>query len=125
LVEEAEGVKCERDAADDTAFTRDERGIGDPLGTVTRNIESAFADNPASTPATTPAAGEPAAAAAAETPAPVTEPSVAAEPPVTIEPPVPMEPATAPPVPEAAGHNEAVAPTPTPPPASDAGGKAA
>jgi len=101
------------------------RGIGDPLGTVTRNIESAFADNPASTPATTPAAGEPAAAAAAETPAPVTEPSVAAEPPVTIEPPVPMEPATAPPVPEAAGHNEAVAPTPTPPPASDAGGKAA
>jgi len=100
------------------------RGIGDPLGTVTRNIESAFADNPASTPATTPAAGEP-AGAAAETPMPTTEPSVAAEPPVTIEPPVPLEPAPAPPVPEAAGHSEAVAPAPTPPPANDAGGRAA
>jgi sec-independent protein translocase protein TatB len=101
------------------------RGIGDPLGTVTRNIESAFADNPASTPATTPAAGEPAGAAPAETPAPVTEPSVAAEPPVTIEPPLPLEPAPAPPVTEPAGHSEAVAPAPTPPPANDAGGRAA
>ena len=101
------------------------RGIGDPLGTVTRNIESAFADNPASTPATTPAAGEPAGAAAAETPAPVSEPSVAAEPPVTIEPPVPLEPAPAPPATEPAGHSEAVAPAPTPPPANDAGGRAA
>jgi len=100
------------------------RGIGDPLGTVTRNIESAFADNPASTPATTPAAGQP-AAPAAETPVPTTEPSVAAEPPVTIEPPVPLEPAPAPPVTEPAGHSEAVAPTPTPPPANNAGGKAA
>ena len=100
------------------------RGIGDPLGTVTRNIESAFEEKPATTPAapsetatSAPAAGEPAAL-------PTPEPSVAAEPPVTIEPPVPLEPATAPPVPETAG-NEAVAPAPTPPPANDAGGRAA
>jgi sec-independent protein translocase protein TatB len=110
------------------SITEATRGMGsgfDPLSSVSKDIESAFADKPASTPATTPATGEPAATAPAEVPAPVTEPSVAAEPPVTIEPPVPMEHATAPPVPEAAGHNEAVAPTPTPPPASDAGGKAA
>jgi sec-independent protein translocase protein TatB len=102
------------------------RGIGDPLGTVTRNIENAFADKPA-TPS---ASGEPSApatttAAVETTPAPTTEPSVAAEPPVTIEPPVPLEPAPMPPVAEPAAHNEAVAPAPTPPPANDAGGRAA
>jgi sec-independent protein translocase protein TatB len=101
------------------------RGIGDPLGTVTRNIESAFADKPASTPASPPAAGEPAGAAVAA-PAPTTEPSVASEPPVTIESPVPTEPAVpAPPVAAAAAPAEAVTPAPTPPPAHDAGGKAA
>ena len=106
------------------------RGIGDPLGTVTRNIESAFAETPASTPVTQsapdtalapaspPTAGEPAAA-------PTTEPSVAAEPPVTIEPPVPLEPPPTPPVAEPAAHSEAVTPAPVPPPANDAGGRAA
>jgi sec-independent protein translocase protein TatB len=99
------------------------RGIGsglDPISNVSKDIESAFADKPAtSAPAAPAAAGEPAAVA------PTTEPSVAAEPPVTIEPPVPLEPASPPPVAEAAAHNEAVPPAPTPPPASDAGGRAA
>jgi sec-independent protein translocase protein TatB len=108
------------------SITEATRGIGDPLGTVTRNIESAFEDKPATTPATTPAAGEPAAVGAeAQTPIPTTESSVAAEPPVTIEPPVPTEPAPAPPVAEAAALGEAVTPAPTLPPAHDAGGKAA
>jgi len=106
------------------SITEATRGIGDPLATVTRKIESAFEDKPATPPGTTPAAGEP-APAAAEAPAPVMEPSVAAEPPVTIEPPVPMEPAPAPPAAEAAAPGEAVTPAPTPPPAHDAGGKAA
>lgn len=106
------------------SITEATRGIGNPLGTVTRNIESAFEEKSATPPAA-PAAGEPAPATAAETPAPVTEPSVAAEPPVTIEPPVPLEPATAPPVAEAAAPDAAATPGPTPPPAHDAGGKAA
>jgi sec-independent protein translocase protein TatB len=97
------------------------RGIGsgfDPLSSVSRDIEGAFADKPAASAPVTPAAtGEVAAA-------PTTEPSVAAEPPVTIEPPVPAEPAPAPGVAEAAAHDEATAPAPAPP-ASDAGGKAA
>jgi sec-independent protein translocase protein TatB len=101
------------------SITEATRGIGDPLGTVTKNIESAFADKPVTTtPDAFPAAGDPAAT-------PVTEPSVAAEPPVTIEPPVPLEPAPTPPVAEPAAHNEAVTPAPTPPPANDAGGRAA
>src|ERR1051326_1022040 len=109
------------------------RGIGDPLGTVTRNIESAFADKPATTPTspTAATAAEPATSSAPGTPAgepaaaPTTEPSVAAEPPVTIEPPVPLQPAPPPPVAQPAAHNEAVTPAPAPPPASDAGGRAA
>jgi sec-independent protein translocase protein TatB len=116
------------------SITEATRGIGDPLGTVTKNIESAFADKPA--PATSSAAATPseseAAASVPETPTvagepavmPTTEPSVAAEPPVTIEPPVPLEP-TPTPVAQPAAHNEAVAPAPTPPPANDAGGRAA
>ena len=114
------------------SITEATRGIGDPLGTVTKNIESAFADKQAATtpaePSTSAAPSESATSSAAsgETAAPpTTEPSVAAEPPVTIEPPVPLEPATAPPVPEAAGPSEAVTPAPTPPPANDAGGRAA
>jgi sec-independent protein translocase protein TatB len=117
------------------SITEATRGIGDPLGTVTKNIESAFADKPA-TPATSSAAATPSqsetAASVPETPTvagepavmPTTEPSVAAEPPVTIEPPVPLEP-TPTPVAQPAAHNEAVAPAPTPPPANDAGGRAA
>jgi sec-independent protein translocase protein TatB len=105
------------------AITDATRGIGsgfDPIGSVSKDIETAFADkSPASTPANPPAAGEPTA------PAPTTEPSVAAEPPVTIEPPVPMESATAPPVAEAGAPGEAVTPSPISPPATDAGGKAA
>ena len=112
------------------------RGIGDPLGTVTKNIESAFADKPTATPAEPSASATPAEPATASAPAtpptgepaaiPTTEPSVAAEPPVTIEPPVPLDPAPAPtPVAQPAAHNEAVAPAPTPPPANDAGGRAA
>jgi sec-independent protein translocase protein TatB len=104
------------------AITDATRGIGsglDPISSVSKDIESAFADKPeATTPATPPVAGEPAAA-------PTTEPSVAAEPPVTIEPPVPLEPAPTPPVAEPAAHTEAVAPASTPPPANDAGGRAA
>ena len=99
------------------AITDATRGIGsgfDPLASVSKDIESSFADKPPAAPA---AAGDPAALA--------TEPSVAAEPPVTIEPPVPIEPAPVPPVAETAGHDAAVAPTPAPPPASDAGGRAA
>ena len=109
------------------AITDATRGIGsgfDPLSSVTKNIESAFQEKPAETPSTPAATGEPAGTAAA-TPAPTTEPSVAAEPPVTIEPPVPTEPAPAPPIAEAAVPGEAVTPAPTPPPAHDAGGKAA
>jgi sec-independent protein translocase protein TatB len=105
------------------AITDATRGIGsgfDPLSSVTKNIESAFQEKPSETPPTPAATGEPAG-----TPAPTTEPSVAAEPPVTIEPPVPTEPAPAPPVAEAAAPAEAVTPAPTPPPAHDAGGKAA
>jgi sec-independent protein translocase protein TatB len=106
------------------------RGIGDPLGTVTRNIENAFTDKPAATPVTP---SEPSLSSAPATPpaasetaaAPTTEPSVAAEPPVTIEPPVPLEPAPTPPVAEPVAHSEAVTPAPTPPPANDAGGRAA
>jgi sec-independent protein translocase protein TatB len=107
------------------------RGIGDPLGTVTRNIESAFANKPATTPAEPPTSATPSEttsstlAAGEPVPTPTTEPSVAAEPPVTIEPPIPLEPATAPPIAEAAAPNEAVTPAPTPPPANDAGGRAA
>jgi sec-independent protein translocase protein TatB len=105
------------------AITDATRGIGsgfDPVSSVSKDIESAFADKPAETPpATPPPAGEPAAT-------PATEPSVAAEPPMTIEPPLPLEAApAAPPVAEAAAHNEAVTPAPTPPPANDAGGRAA
>jgi sec-independent protein translocase protein TatB len=103
------------------AITDATRGIGsglDPISSVSKDIESAFADKPeATTPPTPPAADEPAAAA--------TEPSVAAEPPVTIEPPIPLEPAPTPPVAAPAAHTEAVAPAPTPPPANDAGGRAA
>jgi sec-independent protein translocase protein TatB len=105
------------------AITDATRGIGsgfDPLSSVTKNIESAFQEKPSETPPTPAATGEPAG-----TPAQTTEPSVAAEPPVTIEPPVPTEPAPAPPVAEAAAPAEAVTPAPTPPPAHDAGGKAA
>jgi sec-independent protein translocase protein TatB len=105
------------------AITDATRGIGsgfDPLSSVTKNIESAFQEKPSETPPTPAATGE-----LAGTPAPTTEPSVAAEPPVTIEPPVPTEPAPAPPVAEAAAPAEAVTPAPTPPPAHDAGGKAA
>lgn len=107
------------------AITDATRGIGsgfDPLSSVTKDIESAFKEKPTEAPATPAATGEPAGIAA---PAPTTEPSVAAEPPVTIEPPVPTEPAPAPPVAEAAAPVEAVTPAPTPPPAHDAGGKAA
>ena len=109
------------------AITDATRGIGsgfDPLSSVSKDIESAFQEKPSETPATPAAAGEP-AGTAAPAPAPTTEPSVAAEPPVTIEPPVPTEPAPAPPVAEAAAPAEAVTPAPTPPPAHDAGGKAA
>src|SRR5262249_32584801 len=35
------------------------RGIADPLGTVTRNIESAFADKPATTPEVSPTSATP------------------------------------------------------------------
>jgi sec-independent protein translocase protein TatB len=112
------------------SITEATRGIGDPLGTVSKNIESAFADKPTATPATP---SEPALPSAPATPpaagdsaaTPTTEPSVAAEPPVTIEPPVPLEPAPTPPVTQPAAHNEAVTPAPTPPPANDAGGRAA
>jgi sec-independent protein translocase protein TatB len=111
------------------SITEATRGIGDPLGTVTKNIESVFADKPA-TPATPSASvtpSEPETSSAPGTPpvagesaaTPTTEPSVAAEPPVTIEPTPP------PPVAAPAAHNEAVAPAPTPPPANDAGGRAA
>jgi sec-independent protein translocase protein TatB len=105
------------------AITDATRGIGsgfDPLSSVTKNIESAFQEKPSETPSTAAATTEPAG-----TPAPTTEPSVAAEPPLTIEPPVPTEPAPAPPVAEAAAPAEAVTPAPTPPPANDAGGRAA
>jgi sec-independent protein translocase protein TatB len=100
------------------------RGIGDPLSTVTRNIESAFADKPATTtpaePSATATPSDSATSVTGEPAAPATEPSVAAEPPVTIEPPVPIEPAA-----EPTAHKEAVTPAPTPPPVSDAGGRAA
>ena len=99
------------------AITDATRGIGsgfDPLASVSKDIESSFADKPSASSSAPAAAGEPAA-----------EPSVAAEPPVTIEPPVPTEAAPAPPVAEAAAPDEAVTPVPTPPPAHDAGGKAA
>jgi sec-independent protein translocase protein TatB len=110
------------------AITDATRGIGsgfDPLGSVSKDIESAFQEKPAATTPATPAVTSEPADAAAPAPAPTTEPSVAAEPPVTIEPPVPLEPATVPPVAEAAAPDEAVTPAPTPPPANDAGGKAA
>ena len=106
------------------AITDATRGIGsgfDPLSSVTKDIESSFQEKPAETPSTPAATAEP-AGTAAPAPVPTTEPSVAAEPPVTIEPPVPLEPATTPPIAEAAAPEAA---TPTPPPAKDAGGKAA
>jgi sec-independent protein translocase protein TatB len=110
------------------AITDATRGIGsgfDPLSSVSKDIESSFQEKPTETPSTPAATGEPAGAAVAA-PAPTTEPSVAAEPPVTIEPPVPTEPAVpAPPVAEVAAPGEAATPAPTPPPAHDAGGKAA
>lgn len=110
------------------AITDATRGIGtgfDPLGSVTKDIETAFADKPQDSAAATPpvAAGEPAGAAAGEAPA-----APAVEPPVPVEPPLPIEPVPAPPpVVEVAGHEEtgAAVPTPAPPPANDAGGRAA
>jgi len=90
------------------------RGIGsgfDPLSSVSKDIESSFADKPP--------ASSPAPAAAGEPAVPATEPSVAAEPPL------PIEPAPVPTVAETAGHDAAVAPAPAPPPANDAGGRAA
>jgi len=107
------------------SITEATRGIGDPLGTVTRNIESVFADKPAATATDTASPAATASTTAEPAATPVTEPSVAAEPPVTIEPPVPLEPAPTPPVAEPAAHNDAVTPAPTPPPANDAGGRAA
>jgi sec-independent protein translocase protein TatB len=113
------------------AITDATRGIGDPLSTVTKNIESAFADNPATTTpvdpsaSATPSESATSSAVVETAAAPTTEPSVAAEPPVTIEAPVPLEPAATPPVAEPAAQQEAVSPAPTPPPASDAGGRAA
>jgi sec-independent protein translocase protein TatB len=110
------------------AITDATRGIGsgfDPIGSVSKDIESAFQEKPAATTSATPAVTTDSADATLPAPAPTTEPSVAAEPPVTIEPPVPMEPAPEPPVAEAAAPDQAVTPAPTPPPASDAGGKAA
>ncbi len=105
------------------AITDATRGIGsgfDPLSSVSKDIESAFQEKPATPPATTEPAGT-----AASAPTPTTEPSVAAEPPVTIESPVPMEPVSAPPAAETAASSDAAVPAPTPPPANDAGGKAA
>jgi sec-independent protein translocase protein TatB len=114
------------------SITEATRGIGDPLGTVTKNIESVFADKPAApaTPSVSATPSEPETSSAPpvtgeRAATPTTEPSVAAEPPVAIEPPVPLEPTPTPPVAEPATHSEAVAPAPTPPPANDAGGRAA
>jgi sec-independent protein translocase protein TatB len=110
------------------AITDATRGIGsgfDPIGSVTKDIESAFEDKPAAAPSATPAASAEPSGTAAAAPAPAIEPSVAAEPPVTIEPPLPMETVPAPPVAEAAAPDETVTPAPTSPPAHDAGGKAA
>ena len=110
------------------AITDATRGIGsgfDPIGSVSKDIEIAFEGKPATTTTAAPATTTEPSGTAAGTPAPTTEPSVAAEPPVTIEPPVPIEGAPAPSVAEAAAPDEAVTPAPTPPPAHDAGGKAA
>jgi sec-independent protein translocase protein TatB len=102
------------------AITDATRGIGtgfDPLGSVTKDIETAFADKPQDSAAATPPV------AAGEVPA-----APAVEPPVPAEPPLPIEPVPAPPpVAEVAGHEEtgAAVPTPAPPPANDAGGRAA
>jgi sec-independent protein translocase protein TatB len=106
------------------AITDATRGIGsgfDPVASVSKDIETAFADKPQASP--TVATGEPVATAAGEAAA---APSV--EPPVAVEPPVPLEPPPAPPpVAEAAGREETAAPSPAPvpPPANDAGGRAA
>src|ERR1041384_7066086 len=45
------------------------RGIGDPLGTVTKNIESAFADKPTATPAEPSASATPSEPAISSAPA--------------------------------------------------------
>jgi sec-independent protein translocase protein TatB len=96
--------------------TRD-LGTGfDPLGSVRKDIESAFDDKPQAPPASPPVtAGEPVAAGEGQaSAAPI-------EPPVPIEPPLPIEPPSTPPVADVAGHDAGAAP----PPAGDAGGRAA
>jgi len=106
------------------AITDATRGIGsgfDPIASVSKDIEKAFEEKPAST-SVAPTTGEPVGAPATEPPAaveaapPATEPSLAAEPPVAIEPP----PAPAPDVETAPAETHGAA-APAAPPVNDAG----
>jgi sec-independent protein translocase protein TatB len=115
---EAEMADLKKQVDAITEATRDIGSGFDPLGSVSKHIETAF-DDKAVPPASPPpaATGDPAGTGEA-TAAP------AVDPPLPIEPPLPIDPPGAPhPVAGVAGHDAASA-APAPP-AGDAGGRAA
>jgi sec-independent protein translocase protein TatB len=108
---EAEMADLKKSVDAITDATRDLTTGFDPIGSVRKDIESAFEDKPqATSPAPPAAASEPVATSEAAAPAaPSVEPSIPVEPP-----PAP------PPVADVAGHDVG-----TPAPAGEAGGRAA
>jgi sec-independent protein translocase protein TatB len=117
---EAEMADLKKSVDAITEATRDIGSGFDPLGSVSKHIETAFDDKAVPSASPPPVAtGEP--AAVGEAPA-AAAPVV--DPPGPIDPPVPIEPPSAPqPVADVAGHDAgSAAPAP---PAGDAGGRAA
>jgi sec-independent protein translocase protein TatB len=105
---EAEMADLKKSVDAITEATRDLGAGFDPLGSVHKDIESAFDDKPQAAPPSPPVtAGEP-----------VATPEAQASAATVVEPSVPIEP----PVADVAGHDAGVAPAP---PAGDAGGRAA
>jgi sec-independent protein translocase protein TatB len=108
---EAEMADLKKSVDAITDATRDLTTGFDPIGSVRKDIESAFDDKPqATSPAPPAAAGEPAATTEAAAPA-----AASVEPPVSVEPPPAPPPAA-----DVAGHDAGA-----PAPAGEAGGRAA
>jgi sec-independent protein translocase protein TatB len=119
---EAEMADLKKSVDAITEATRDLGAGFDPIGSVRKDIETAFDDKPQATPPSPPVtAGEPVAKGEAVVEGQASA-APAVEPPVPIEAPVPIEPPSAPqPVADVAGHDAGAAP----PPAGNAGGRAA
>jgi len=117
---EAEMADLKKQVDAITEATRDIGSGFDPLGSVSKHIETAF-DDKATPPASPPPAATGEAPAAA---APTADQPVPIEPSLPMEPPVPTAPPGTPqPVADVAGHDAgSAAPAP---PAGDAGGRAA